>query len=119
MAAENQTLGSGWRGWGVRMGMVSMMAATGMLLAGHAAQATTVIESLGTQADGGGEGLLLDVPDGNGPDGNSGTTGGRIGLGDLDNLGNLGRGYSLPYQEKILEKGMGTGGRLPAPRAGH
>ena len=69
MAADNQALGSDWRGWGVRMGVVSVMAATGMVLAGQAAQATTTVtESPGTQANGDGEGLplnMLRVPDGN------------------------------------------------------
>lgn len=56
MKADNETIGSDWRGWGVRTGLVSMMAATGMVLAGHAADATTTVESLKAQADGVGQG---------------------------------------------------------------
>lgn len=48
MRADNQSIGSDWRGWGVRMGLVSMMATTGMVLAGHAAQAATTVEALKT-----------------------------------------------------------------------
>jgi len=58
MGADNETIGSDWRGWGVRAGLVSVMAATGMVLAGHAAQATTMVtEPPGTQANGDGEEL--------------------------------------------------------------
>ena len=82
MGADNQTLGSDWLGWGMRMGVVSVMAATGMVLAGQAAQATTTVtESPGTQANGDGEGLPLDLQ--RVPDGNSGGTCLVDGLGSL------------------------------------
>lgn len=49
MGIGNQSIGSDWRGWGVRMGLVSMMAATGMGLVGHAVAATPMV----TQPSGG------------------------------------------------------------------
>ena len=73
MGADNQTIGSDWRGWGVRAGLVSMMAATGMVLAGQTAQATTTVtEPPRTQTNGDGEGLPLDLV--RLADGNSGAT---------------------------------------------
>jgi hypothetical protein len=73
MAADNEILGSDWRHWGMRAGVVSVMAATGMVLAGQAAQATTTVtESPAIQANGDGEGLPLDLL--RVPDGNSGAT---------------------------------------------
>jgi hypothetical protein len=72
-STDNETIGSEWRGWGVRMGVVSMMAASGMALAGQAAHATTTVtEAPTTQANGDGEGLPLDLL--RLPEGNSGAT---------------------------------------------
>lgn len=99
MGADNQSIGSDWRGWGVRAGLVSVMAATGMVLAGHAANATTTMTpSPATQADGGSEGLPLDLP--RLPDGNSGATcggdgGGNGGTGGAGGIGEGGIGVSL------------------------
>jgi hypothetical protein len=56
MGATNEASGSDWRTTGLRMGLISMMAATGMVLAGHAAEATTVTAAPKTQANGGGQG---------------------------------------------------------------
>ena len=70
MAADetNETIGSDWRARGVRMGLVSVMAATGMVLAGQAAHATpTVTEPPGTQADGGDESSPSNLLTGNDP----------------------------------------------------
>lgn len=105
MGADNQTIGSDWRGWGMRMGMVSMMAATGMVLAGHAAQATpAVTQSPGTEANGGGEGLPLGLM--RVPDGNSGATciGAQLGA----QLDGIGAGAGL---------GTGIGEFIPSDRA--
>jgi hypothetical protein len=73
MGADNETIGSDGRGWGVRVGFVSVMAATGMVLAGQAAEATTAaLDSSGTHANGDRAGLPLDLT--RLPGGNSGAT---------------------------------------------
>lgn len=66
---------------------MSVMAATGMVLAGQAAQATTTVtESPATQANGDGEGLPLDLL--RVPDGNSGATcAGLLGGSGIGGLG--------------------------------
>lgn len=106
MGADNHSIGGDWRGWGVRAGLASVMAATGMVLAGHAAQATTTAtEAPTTQADGGGEGLpveLLRLDGGNsgatcgGDDGGFGGAGGSaqggVGVNVLAGIGVLGTG---------------------------
>jgi hypothetical protein len=57
MGAGNETIGGDWRARGMRIGLLSVMAATGMVLAGHAAEATTTATpSLKAQADGAGQG---------------------------------------------------------------
>jgi hypothetical protein len=57
MRTDNQTIGSDWRTTGMRMGLISVMAATGMILAGQAAEATTTTTpSLKTHTNDGGQG---------------------------------------------------------------
>jgi hypothetical protein len=52
MRADNDTIGSDWRTKGMRMGLISVMAATGMVLAGQAAEAsTTATPSLKAHTD--------------------------------------------------------------------
>ena len=54
---ENKTIGGDWRVRGMRLGVMSVMAATGMVLAGQAAEAaTTATPALKAHADGGGQG---------------------------------------------------------------
>lgn len=90
MGATNEAIDSDWRTRGLRMWLISMMAATGMVLAGHAAEAnTTVIAAPKTQANGGGQGqangsgqgLPLDLT--RLPGGNSGATCLGVGAGGL------------------------------------
>ena len=57
MRADNQAIGSDWRIRGMRIGLISVMAATGMVLAGQAAEATTTAtRSLKTHTDDTGQG---------------------------------------------------------------
>jgi hypothetical protein len=57
MRTDNQTIGSDWRTTGMRIGLISVMAASGMILAGQAAEATTTTTpSLKTHTDDGGQG---------------------------------------------------------------
>jgi hypothetical protein len=52
MGTDNEVIGRDWRTRGMRVGLISVMAATGMVLAGQAAEATTATPSLKAQADG-------------------------------------------------------------------